>query len=219
MEEHMKRKLINTFLLGFGLFVAVAAAWRFVSRLRPLPCPPWLDWMLENPLTRGMRAELLVRRAGLRPGMRVLDAGCGAGRVTVPAARAVSASGEVVALDIQPAMLDKARRRAKAAGLGNVRFMLSALGENMLPENRFDRAFLVTVLGEIPNQLAALKEIAQSLKPGGILSITEILPDPHYQTIQSIRKLAYQAGLIESGVFGNNFTYTINLRKPLPETQ
>ncbi len=215
----MRRKIVNTFLLGFGLFMAVAIAWRFVSRLRPLPSPPWLDWLLENPFTRGMRAELLVRRAGLRPGMRVLDAGCGAGRVTVPAARAVSSSGEVVALDIQPAMLDKARRRAKAAGLGNVRFMLSALGENMLPENRFDRAFLVTVLGEIPNQLAGIKEIAQSLKPGGILSITEILPDPHYQPIQSIRKLAYQVGLIESGVFGNNFTYTINLRKPLPEIE
>lgn len=213
----MKKNFIRTFLLGFGLFVAVAAAWRFVSRLRPLPCPPWLDWLLENPLTRGMRAELLIRRAGIKPGMRVLDAGCGAGRVTVPAARAVGSGGEVVALDIQPGMLDKARRRAKVAGLGNVRFMLSALGENMLPENRFDRAFLVTVLGEIPNKAAGLKEIVNSLKPGGMVSITEILPDPHYQTIQSIRKLAYQSGLIESGVFGNNFIYTINLRKPIPE--
>ena len=94
-------------------------------------------------------------------------------------------------------------------------FMLSSLDENMLPENRFDRAFMVTVLGEIPDRLSAMQEIAASLRPGGILSITEMLPDPHYQTINSIRKLAFQSGLVESGVYGNSVIFTINLRKPL----
>ena len=117
----MKKKFINTFLLVFGLFGAVMVAWRIASRLRPLPCPPWLSWLLENPLTRGMNANLLIRRAGLKPGMRVLDAGCGPGRVTIPAAKLVGSKGEVVALDIQPAMLDMARQRAKSAGLENVR--------------------------------------------------------------------------------------------------
>jgi len=96
-----------------------------------------------------------------------------------------------------------------------VRFMLSALGEGMLPENRFDRALLVTVLGEIPNRRAGLSEIAASLKPGGILSITEMMPDPHYQTIHSVRLLAHSAGLLETRVFGNKLVYTINFRKPV----
>jgi ubiquinone/menaquinone biosynthesis C-methylase UbiE len=210
----MNKRLTRSLLLGFSLMGAVMVAWRFVSRLKPLPCPPWMSWMLESPLTRGMEASLLVQRADVKPGMRVLDAGCGAGRITVPAAQAVGPEGEIIALDIQPAMLDKTRERTKAIGLGNVRFMLSALGENMLPENRFDRAFLVTVLGEIPNRLAAFKEITASLKPGGILSITEMMPDPHYQSISAIRGLARQAGLIETRVFGNMMTYTINLKKP-----
>jgi ubiquinone/menaquinone biosynthesis C-methylase UbiE len=94
--------------------------------------------------------------------------------------------------------------------------MLSALGERMLPENRFDRALLVTVLGEIPDRRAGLEEIAASLKPGGVLSITEMMPDPHYQSIRTIRQLAHSAGLVESRVFGNKMVYTINFRKPMP---
>lgn len=210
----MKKRLVRSILLSFGLLGAVMVAWRIVSRLRPLPCPPWLGWMLENPLTRGMNADLLIQRARLKPGMRILDAGCGPGRITIPAARVTGPEGEVIALDIQPAMLDMARKRAKIAGLENIHYMLSALGENMLPENRFDRAFLVTVLGEIPNRSGGLKEIANSLKPGGILSITEMMPDPHYQTLQSVRSLAHQADLVETSVFGNMFTYTVNYRKP-----
>ena len=210
------KKIIRPFLLGLGLFGAVMVAWRIVSRLRPMPCPPWMGWLLENPLTRGMHADLLVQRAGLKPGMRVLDAGCGPGRVTVPAAQAIGAEGEVIALDIQPAMLEIARKRAKAAGLNNIRFMLSSLEEGLLPNDRFDRAFLVTVLGEIPDRLKALKEIAAALKPGGILSITEILPDPHFQPRQAVRRLAHQAGLMETATFGNAVVYTINFRKPMP---
>lgn len=210
----MKKRLVRSLLLGLGLTGAVMVAWRIVSRLRPLPCPPWLSWMLDNPLTSGMNADLLIQRATLKPGMRVLDAGCGAGRITIPAARVVGTEGEIIALDIQPAMLDMTRKRAKTAGLENIRYMLSALGENMLPENRFDRAFLVTVLGEIPNRVAGLKEIASSMKPGGVLSITEMMPDPHYQTIESVRSLAHQAGLVETGIFGNRMIFTMNFRKP-----
>ncbi|GAP21847.1 class I SAM-dependent methyltransferase [Leptolinea tardivitalis] len=212
----MTKKITRSILLGVGLAGAVMAAWRIVSRIKPLPCPPWLSWMLENPLTRGMNADLLIKRAGLKRGMRVLDAGCGAGRITVPAATMVGETGEVIALDIQPAMLEMTRNRVKAAGLENVRYMLVPLGENMIPENRFDRAFLVTVLGEIPDRLAAMKEIAASLKPGGILSVTEMLPDPHYQSIRTVRLLAHQAGLVETRVFGNTMIYTLNLRKPIP---
>jgi len=113
-------------------------------------------------------------------------------------------------------MLDIARKRAKEAGLTNIRFMLSSLDEGNLPNDRFDRAFLVTVLGEIPDRLKALKEIASSLKPGGILSITEILPDPHFQPKNTIRRLAHQAGLMETESFGNAVVYTINFRKPMP---
>ena len=56
--------------------------------------------------------------------------------------------------------------------------------------NNFDRALLVTVLGEIPDRDAALRAIFDALKPGGILSITEILRDPHYQRRTTVLRLA-----------------------------
>ncbi len=213
----MQKKFYRSVLMGIGLLGSVAIAWRIVARLRPLPTPPWLSGMFENPLAKSIRADVLIQRAGIKPGMRVLDAGCGAGRVTIPAAQAVGNKGEVIALDLQPGMLDLVMARAKTAEMSNVRFMLSGLGEEMLPTDRFDRVILSAVLGEIPNQVAAMKEIACALKPGGIVSITELFLDPHYQSIKSIRQLAEKVGLVETAVFGNNYSYTINLRKPALE--
>lgn len=208
------KKILRPVLLILGLSGAIVAAWRIASRIRPMPSPPWLGWMLENPLAQGIRADLLVERANIQPGMKVLDAGCGPGRVAVAAAKAAGPKGEVVAMDIQPAMLDMARRRAKNAGLSNIRFMLSPIGEDMLTSNRFDRAFLVAVLGEIPNRQQALKEIADSLKAEGIVSITEIVADPHFHTRHTLREMAKKAGLEEIQSFGNSALFTLNFRKP-----
>jgi ubiquinone/menaquinone biosynthesis C-methylase UbiE len=146
--------------------------------------------------------------------MKVLDAGCGPGRLTVPAARRVGDQGEVVAVDIQPGMLARARDKARAAALTNIRFLQAGVGEGKLGRNRFDRALLVTVLGEIPDREAALKEIFEALKPGGILSVTEIIFDPHFQGRGSVTRLALAAGFREKGFFGNRIAYTLHLERP-----
>ena len=84
--------------------------------------------------------------------MAVLDAGCGPGRLAIPIARHVGPRGEAVAMDIQAGMLQRAREKAEAAKLANIRFLEGGLGEDKLGRNRFDRAVLVTVLGEIPDR-------------------------------------------------------------------
>jgi hypothetical protein len=73
---------------------------------------------------------------------------------------------------------------------------------------------LVTVLGEIHDKLAALEEIRSSLKPGGFLSITEFLLDPHYLSARTIMDLAGQVGLRLRIKIGSPFTYTVNLERP-----
>jgi ubiquinone/menaquinone biosynthesis C-methylase UbiE len=198
-------------LLGLALIAAIGMLWRWAS----WPCPSWLVPLLENPYFEAVAgAKLLLARAGVRPGMCVLDAGCGPGRVTLPAAACVGASGRVVAVDIQAGMIEKLRRRLEARGVSNVELLLAGLGEGKLGEGRFDVVLLVTVLGEIPDKLSALREIFRALRPGGVLSVTEVLPDPHYQTASRVRALSTQAGFHESSMHGGWLSYTINLSKP-----
>jgi hypothetical protein len=72
---------------------------------------------------------------------------------------------------------------------------------------------LVTVLGEIPNRLAALRNIHQLLREGGVLSITEIMGDPHYQRRQIVLNLAEEAGFVPTEFWGSPLSYTQNFVK------
>ncbi len=199
-------------IIGFVvlLMIAIWIFWR-VSH-RSLPCPVTLIALLDNPFTQGYYRTVLARLE-LKPGFRVLDAGCGPGLLTVPIAKAVGSTGHVLALDIQPGMLERAKAGVAKSGLNNVDFLLAGLGDGKLPANSFDRALLVTVLGEIPDKLAALKEICRALKPGGFLSVTEVLPDPDYQSATKAREFAKQAGFKLRDHFGNFFFFTLNLEK------
>ena len=160
---------------------------------------------------------MLLDRAGVAAGMRVLDAGCGPGRLTIPAAQRVGSEGEVVALDVQEEMLARVRRNVANRGLANVRTVLGGLESvttiTGVAAGTFDRALLVAVLGEVPNRENALLSLRAALKPGGILSITEVIPDPHYQTRGTVRRLAEDAGfqLVES--YGTSLAFTLNLRR------
>lgn len=101
--------------------VLVGLGWRSASRRRPLPCPTWFGWSLENPLLdwlTGMQTTL--DRLGLQPGQRVLEIGPGPGRLLIPAARRVLPGGEVVGLDIQPGMLERLKTHAAHAGVSNL---------------------------------------------------------------------------------------------------
>lgn len=198
------------------LIIVLLLAYVVLSRVRSMPCPIWLSWLVEldNPFTKTNRAATILQHLALEPGMAVLDAGCGPGRLTVPAARQVGPGGSIVAADIQPGMLRRAKDKTDAAGLTNVRFIQTALGEGKLERNKFDRALLVTVLGEIPDQESALKEIFSALKVGGILSVTEIVFDNHYQSRGTVLRLAGACGFREKAFFGNRLAFTLHLERP-----
>lgn len=204
---------VTVILVSAVAIVAVCAVWRCAA----LPCPWWLVPLLENPYFQVVAgAELLLDRAGVGPGMTVLDAGCGPGRLTLPVARRVGPTGRVVAVDIQPRMLGRLEKRLSDHGVRNVETVRGALGAGVVPDRGFDVAMLVTVLGEIPDKTAALAEIRASLRDGGVLSVTEVLPDPHYQPVARVRALAREAGLTESRLFAGRVGYTINLTRAAP---
>ncbi len=197
------------------LIVAVFLVWRFISNRRSLPCPSWLGWMVEmdNPFTKTNRASVIIDLLGLQPGMKVLDAGCGPGRLAIPAAKAIGTQGELTALDLQAGMLARVQEKTRTAGLSNIRLMQAGLGEGKLEKAYYDRAMLVTVLGEIPEQEAAMQEIYQALKPSGILSVTEVIFDPHFQSSKSVRQVAGKVGFREVGFFGKRLAYTMHFEK------
>jgi ubiquinone/menaquinone biosynthesis C-methylase UbiE len=158
--------------------------------------------------------SLALKRLSLNPGMRVLDIGCGPGRLTARIAKEVGPTGDVVGIDVDPRTLRLAEKHAHASGLKNVHFVLAGVGEGKLGQSRFDRAVLVAVLGEIIDRNSAMAEIFQALKPGGLLSATEVAVDPHRQSTKEIRRLAEGTGFVEQALFGNRLLLTINFVKP-----
>ena len=207
---------LHLFLIVIALVIIIALVWRLASRRYTIPCPVWMKGLLDPPFNQGIspRTQKTIQRLALDPGMNVLDAGCGPGRLTLPMAKKISPQGEVTALDMQEGMLLEAQKRAREAGLTNIRFLQAALGQGTLEHNYFDRAVLVTVLGEIPDREAALGEIFGSLKPGGILLVEETIRDPHFQTRGTVLRLAGAAGFVEKEFSGNRFSYTLTLQKP-----
>jgi ubiquinone/menaquinone biosynthesis C-methylase UbiE len=169
---------------------------------------------LDNPFTKTNRADVIIQHLDLQPGMNALDFGCGPGRLTIPMAKKVGERGKVTAVDIQAGMLERAQEKAQTTNINNISFVQNAAGDGKLGNDQFDRAVLVTVLGEIPDQLPALKELFNAMKPGGILSVTEIVFDPHFQSRGKVRQLAEKVGFQQKEFFGNKLAYTLNLEKP-----
>ncbi len=210
---------MTLFYWGMSLIGALALSgiiWRVAHGRHPIPCPVWLGWLVEmdNPLARTNSAAAIIEHIHLSSGMRLLDAGCGPGRVSIPAARCVGVEGEVVALDLQAGMLHRAEKRSRSAGISNIRFVQAGLGEGKLEQNYFDRILLVTVLGEIGKREEAMREIYAALKTGGIFSVTEIIFDPHYTRREKVTGLCTTVGFQEKEYYGNWVSFTLNFEKP-----
>ena len=158
--------------------IVVFVGWRLASRVWSLPCPSLVGWALESAFYgRITGTGKTLDRIGLKPGQRVLEVGPGPGRLLIPAARRVLPAGEVVGIDIQPGIVERLKERAKSANITNLTAILGDATQPIVPEASFDVAFLVTTLGEIPDRAGAIAQCFRALKSGGILSISEMLPD------------------------------------------
>ena len=194
-------------------FVAFTLGWRWASRIWSLPCPSVTAWMVDNPIAQ-RRTRTTLGRLGLQPGQRILEIGPGPGRLLIPAAQCVLPGGEAVGIDIQPGMIDRLKLKAAKMGVTNVTAILGDAAQSHVPPGSFDLVFLCTALGEIPDRAAALAQSFQALKPGGVLSITEIFGDPHYQRRSVVKRLAEAAGFELRSIQGGWFMYTANFVKP-----
>jgi len=128
-----------------------------------------------------------LRLAGLQPGMRVLDVGCGPGDVSFVAARLVGSTGTVLGVDAAD-IVELARSRAAEEGLSNVRFQRSAIAEIALDEP-VDAVIGRLILMHLPDPVGALRQLATLVRPGGLIAFSEFdttaatsVPDlPHWR--------------------------------------
>jgi ubiquinone/menaquinone biosynthesis C-methylase UbiE len=176
-------------LVGGGLLGA--ALW---WRTHPSACPYSQRFWVEAPhpfITRPRLREILEPR----PGERLLEVGPGTGYYALPVAEWVSPGGTLDVVDVQQEMLDHTMRRAAEQGIGNISPVRADARALPFEDDSFDGAYLVTVLGEIPDQGAALRELRRVVRPGGRIVVGELFGDPHMVTHAALAERARAAGL------------------------
>jgi len=212
---------LKIFLIVIVVIVAFPILWltlaKLIRKLIHFPAPAFIGHLLDSNYRRKIQPpHKIIQRSGIKEGMNVLEVGCGSGAFTTFVARAVGAKGKVYALDIQPNMLKQLENKlAKPENkdIKNIKMIEGNAYELPFDDNSLDGAYMITVLQEIPDRDRALQQVNRVLKPGGILAITELFPDPDYPWKSTTVKLGNRAGFITDEVSGNFWNYTVRFKK------
>jgi ubiquinone/menaquinone biosynthesis C-methylase UbiE len=199
-----------------GRAVALAAAAALAGaalwwRKNPSACPYSQRFWVEAPhpfITRERLRSILEPV----PGERMLEVGPGTGYYTLPAARWLEPGGRLDVLDVQQEMLDHTLRRADEAGISGIAPARADAREMPYEDDTFDAAYLITVLGEIPDQDAALRELRRVVRPNGRIVVGELFGDPHMVTARALRSRAAAAGLSVDRTLGGRLWHFTRLR-------
>jgi ubiquinone/menaquinone biosynthesis C-methylase UbiE len=179
-------------LLGAGALATLGAAlwWR----KNPSACPYGQRFWVQapHPIVTRERLHYVMRPL---EGERVLEIGPGTGYYTLDIAEWVGEGGRVEIFDLQQEFLDHTMRRAAGRGLRNVFATQGDATELPYEDASMDAVVLNAVLGEIPEPVAALREIRRVLRPGGRLLVGELFGDPHFTTQSALRRQGAEAGL------------------------
>ncbi|MCA9997672.1 MAG: methyltransferase domain-containing protein [Anaerolineales bacterium] len=132
-----------------------------------------LERLIDQASFFGQLTEHVFRLAGLEPGMRVLDIGCGAGDVSFLAAKLVGEGGEVIGVDKSPQAVALASQRATAAGLPNVHFVTADL-TGFVPDEPVDALIGRLVLMYFSDPAVLLRRLSQFVQPGGVVVFHEL---------------------------------------------
>lgn len=202
----MSRRL----LAGAGLAAAAAAAW-WLTDSAPYPYAQRALLDIPLPFLTNRRLDALLAP---RLGERVLEIGPGTGLQALHVARQLGPSGRLDVVDIQQAMLDCVMRRADARDIGGIVPARADARQLPFADGSFDAAYLITALGEIPDPLAALRELRRVLRPEGRLIIGEFF-DRHYVPLVTLLRYASASDFEPAMHLGTPIAYLARLRPTL----
>lgn len=208
------RKIVS-YLMAIPLMVlAWLAIVRVIRYFVKFPMPQFMAPFIDNSFRRRFQPpEELAWRHGLEDGMRALEVGPGSGRYTLSAARCVGRSGRVVAVDIEPKMIQRLKERLQGEGVTNVDGLVADVSALPFQGGTFDAVYMITVIGEILEPLRAMEEFHRTTTPDGTLAFSEFFPDPDYPTQRSLTRKAAKEGFKPCYRLGSWFAYTLVFEK------
>ncbi len=174
--------------------------------------PKWAFTLLIPFRNIFLSAKELIKRLELKENYKVLEVGPGPGYFSIPIAKKLT-NGMLYLADIQPKMLKYAQKRLNRRKIVNVEYHLCNGKTFDFKNNFFDVIFLVTVLGEVENKDAYIKEFYRMLKRDGIVSISELAGDPDKMSIEELVALFEKHNFSIADQYGNKKNYTINFRR------
>lgn len=182
-------------------------------------CPWWMGPLLLSPFRRWTLNPERLLAPWVHNGMQVLEPGPGMGFFTLPLARMVGPAGHVIAIDVQPRMIDGLQHRAHRAGLAeriSTRLALrDSLGIADLAGS-IDFVLAFAVVHELPFPERFFREIAVVLRPGGMVLLAEPAGHVRHEKFASELEAAHAAGLTDSAGPKIRGQHTVLLRKPMP---
>ena len=181
---------------------------KIIRKIHPFPIPSWFTLLIDNPVRRKLYQPpvKVIKRLKIKSGMTCMEVGPGKGSYIIEMAKQTS-PGIVYAVDISENVIRRLKTRLAKKNIENVRPIVQNAANLDLPDNSIDRILSIACLPEIPNPINVLKEWKRVLKPSGIISLSEMFPDPDYPLRRTEKRWAEEAGLDFDEQFGNWFIY------------
>ncbi len=171
--------------------------------------------LIDNPLRRLIvqKPSTVAAQAYLKPGMAVVEIGPGKGSYTIEFAKHVLPDGKVFAVDISEKVIERLRHRIIQEEIPNIVVKIDNAHAFSFGDESVDRVIAIASLPEIPDPVKVLREIWRILKPDGLVSLSELAPDPDYPRRKTEKRWAKEAGFELHSEFGNWLVYQLNFKK------
>ncbi len=160
------------------------------------------NWLIRSERDSEEDPAQMVGQLGLTSGMVICDMGCGNGFYSLILAEKVGPTGKVLAVDIQPEMLQLLSRRAAEAKLENIDMILGTVTDPKLPPNEVDLVLMVDVYHEFSHPREMLAAVRKSLKPDGRIALVEFREEDPSVPIKPEHKMSKRQILKEYAANG-----------------